>query len=611
MVDKDDDLFERPGDDTTSRYTDFDDPLDKRPKSKFKSWDDDDDWYGRGYSSYRRSYYNPGVPDWARTLPPTPDIATFFSSLSALDGHNPRVIFDGKCSVDMQGDVHLPHLHKGDGPEARLENMAIAGVAVHERAHLFCDTGQHFFNEVNSPQAGKHWASASPSATRALLYKNVLNVTCDIADEARLVSQVPATEEFLEVKQNYSLLQLDKACTTQSLQSGQPSLDKNGNQVFPIDSTNMVAGVLSYAARSKGIRDKRLLKQINDTLKHMEDTIELKGYSRDHVKQMIGQLQSVTTQVSADTPARPAGEFHKIFLVARVVAQFIDMLFPDLPTHELGDGEGDGEGDAPGEGTMPGSGAMRGDVPGKGSPQEVTQSGGTSHSLGHVPPEYSNPPRTLPAAHQLFRRHVREILTSRAVDRIKWDTTGRLTLDRPANLYSGGKVFRNRIEAPNVDTAVALLLDNSGSMSGIISYAGALAGGLGCAIKDEGVEFQGWAFDDRPTLVKDPKDFARISARGGTDAPRAMEVAIRWLLGQSAPNKLLIMFTDGDTGGDIVSVNALIRKHNIRLLAGGLNGMDVERISKYFPGAIGINCDSSNLYSSFTNAIRRLLKTTL
>ena len=198
----------------------------------------------------------------------------------------------------------------------------------------------------------------------------------------------------------------------------------------------------------------------------------------------------------------------------------------------------------------------------------------------------------------MARARLETLLKAETQGQSRYARKGRIVPSRLWKLQSGNmNVFRQTVEGQELDTAILVLLDDSGSMSGAIGTAIEAACFVPLALDDvPGVHtsihvFPGYAkasqrlkgFGDRLTPCLDA--LASVEAHGGTPLSRALMEVGTELMGFEAHRRLLIVVTDGQPDSS-TEAKAELRR---------LEQADVEIIG------IGIGCSLRHLIRDFTN----------
>ena len=163
--------------------------------------------------------------------------------------------------------------------------------------------------------------------------------------------------------------------------------------------------------------------------------------------------------------------------------------------------------------------------------------------------------------------HAAELMeTDDAMRRVGRSDNGDRLNGRWTSLYTDGQVWRKNERTRNIEAAVALCVDVSGSMNGCIGKASATCKAFADLCDDLGVEVAAWRFDDRAYRVRIAELGKMIANGGGTSGAPVARAATDWLLTKPEARKLCIIITDGGIG-DTASVTAIMR-------AGAQRGVD-------------------------------------
>jgi hypothetical protein len=219
------------------------------------------------------------------------------------------------------------------------------------------------------------------------------------------------------------------------------------------------------------------------------------------------------------------------------------------------------------------------------------------HDRSHLPKRPQNPPRRQALSSGIggLAGAARQALMSRA--RTEWEhdrMTGRLDSRKLPGLALGvanAKVFRTRTDVRDVNTAVSVLLDISGSMDGNVGdgtrldYCTAAAGTVADMVAaTPNTQLAVYAYHQHGFVVKqfseiwsgEPKSaLYAAEACGGTDTSNMlMHAVMRSLgLGTKVRRHLVIVMTDGCSGSpDVVrNIVASAPKHGIEVYGVGVD----------------------------------------
>lgn len=196
----------------------------------------------------------------------------------------------------------------------------------------------------------------------------------------------------------------------------------------------------------------------------------------------------------------------------------------------------------------------------------------------------------------LSSRIVNYLLAKRESD--KWNTTsGKIDRKKLAGLAVGNpRVFYRKSESNEVNTAISIVIDSSGSMTATRrSSAQKLMVLLGEATKqlDIALEIIGFTSGDPGVFMIKPfeKSYRQSVGRiggygqlsgGGTELGNALMQAAYRLAEREEPRKLLIAITDGETDDEELTSQAveLISHSGIELLAFGI---ETSAVAAFFP----------------------------
>ncbi|MBX9848779.1 MAG: VWA domain-containing protein, partial [Rhodocyclaceae bacterium] len=198
----------------------------------------------------------------------------------------------------------------------------------------------------------------------------------------------------------------------------------------------------------------------------------------------------------------------------------------------------------------------------------------------------------------MARARLETLLKAETQSQSRYARKGRIVPSRLWKLQSGNmNVFRQTVEGQELDTAIAVLLDDSGSMRRTIATAIEAACFVPLALDDvPGVHtsihvFPGYAraserlkgFGDRLTPCLDA--LASVEAHGGTPLARALNEVGGELMEFDVQRRILLLVTDGEPDS-ATAAEAELRR---------LEQAGVEIVG------IGIGCSLKHLIRDFTN----------
>lgn len=201
--------------------------------------------------------------------------------------------------------------------------------------------------------------------------------------------------------------------------------------------------------------------------------------------------------------------------------------------------------------------------------------------------------------------HLQTLLEAQTTDDISHDDFGvDLDVERATRLLEGKRdVFKEVDEASEVDTAVMLLLDRSGSMSSQIGTAVDAAASAALAVErvpDCSVGVACFPGNQQQVSVINPlgeapsKNLARFdtSAGGGTPTAEALWWAAHRLANTSHQRKMVAVITDGQPNNPegTKTVTNLLRQAGIEVFGIGIGTQGAAAVKKLWPNAsVGIN----------------------
>ncbi|MGH8159352.1 MAG: cobaltochelatase CobT-related protein [Rhodanobacter sp.] len=162
-------------------------------------------------------------------------------------------------------------------------------------------------------------------------------------------------------------------------------------------------------------------------------------------------------------------------------------------------------------------------------------------------------------------------------------------------LRGESKLFGHRTNRRKVNTAISLLLDSSGSMSGRITAARQAVLAMAHGFEQiQGVVTAAAAFPEVSVMKEFHEKTGRVerrfdvSAKGGTPMGQAMVWAMSGLAVRKESRKMMVIVTDGEPD-DVSGVQLLVR----RLKASGVEcigvGIGTESVRRLFPISVVIN----------------------
>jgi hypothetical protein len=126
------------------------------------------------------------------------------------------------------------------------------------------------------------------------------------------------------------------------------------------------------------------------------------------------------------------------------------------------------------------------------------------------------------------------------------DLTGDRLGRRWINVFTDQKVFENPDRHEAQELSLALLLDRSSSMCGIMGEAAACCKALGDVVEQGGGRVDCWLFSH----VSEHRPLQKLSegvlASGGTQGGDSVKAATKWLTGERSGRKMIIAITDGE-----------------------------------------------------------------
>lgn len=202
------------------------------------------------------------------------------------------------------------------------------------------------------------------------------------------------------------------------------------------------------------------------------------------------------------------------------------------------------------------------------------------------------------AAVNALKHRMQIMLQSQARSKVIGTTFGtRLRADRLYQSRLGGNVFAKKIKQTQVNTAVKVLIDISGSMEKTISKtdntalielakesAFALAmtldsiQGVNVSVDIFPVKNGNWVSIERLNSFNEPVrsrsgNYSKVKADGSTPMSQCLKASFSDLIRQKEPRKLLMVITDGDPDNLPATVKTIemIKAHGVEMLGLGIN----------------------------------------
>lgn len=157
-----------------------------------------------------------------------------------------------------------------------------------------------------------------------------------------------------------------------------------------------------------------------------------------------------------------------------------------------------------------------------------------------------------------------------------------------SQLWGEGRVFNSMDLKDDSKLSLAMLLDISGSMSGVIGKTQAVCKAFAEALAESGAEVRCWTFG----LTAKEVDYRRLQEAivlvGATRGALAVSCSTRWLEGVSSGRKIVMILTDGCWGDSCNTHGVMLRggSHGIEYILIGMKGFSCESLKRGFIGGI-------------------------
>lgn len=160
-----------------------------------------------------------------------------------------------------------------------------------------------------------------------------------------------------------------------------------------------------------------------------------------------------------------------------------------------------------------------------------------------------------------------------AEDRVGFRQTKNGTLNQRKLVeakFGASRIFRKREREEEINTAVTVMVDISGSMNGWTNphqssspfdCAVATLEALKSSMKSNDIEFDVGIFNGG-SMILDPRKGVPSRPSGGTCITTAIQVGANHILQSSKDKKAVILVTDLDVGHEIGAINALVEAYN-------------------------------------------------
>ena len=210
-------------------------------------------------------------------------------------------------------------------------------------------------------------------------------------------------------------------------------------------------------------------------------------------------------------------------------------------------------------------------------------------------------------AYPIFKRSLREYPIGESISREEGLQIGS-RLSRPGRAFVDGKCFQRRIRQVSADAAVAVLLDQSGSMADMLpTFLGAGAAFVDAIGGMSGMIAATWRFGTNVERVNDGRSLRHGPTMGGTATHLALRESVNWLLSRSEGRRTILLLTDGaPSEPDLTRVEAVRARQKEIQIAVGTLGQCQQACVASMPGCVVFQLDPDRLTSSLHVALRRL-----
>lgn len=472
---------------------------------------------------------------------------------------------NGQTCVDSNGVISLPDMNNYQTEDEFKDTCA---AVIHEVSHVVYGSHAEFYDQK---QRG-----------RSRLYMDCLNAVLDVADE----TAISVREAIGGNNRPWELLAFGNV---------KSYFDTNGFENFPPHSRILCNGIVRARTRNPAVKVRGKTK-IGDKC--------VSDFPQVDVKRVYSILQRA--RLSEKFDARNRNSWWLTRHAAYALEQLLQPLAPppDSTNCQLVGGEMTQNGggnqsvaspQSAGTSQMPANGTEATEDDGKrylGIPMPSGPNaapGGQGAGLNRGP--IGGPTDAYTAAHDTLLPVVRRVAQRMATDgdgllRENGYSAGNGVSEPYRLITDGNPMGRWQLNEHADGMAVAILLDTSGSMQGIIDKCSGAADAFAQGMAEHATigcwEFSGW-----PKQVDDFSDrYRRLG--GSTYTGEAMNRANTWLREQPAGSKVMVVITDGCPSDRGVTVNET--QNCPGRVIGIPLGVDPEAIRQTMPGATIVPC---------------------